>query len=168
MLTAAALRNALSYDSETGVFRWKEGGRGKGRKKGGRAGSIKTSKGRKHRQVTVNGHTHTAAYMAWLYVTGEPPEGILERLDNDPLNDAFANLKPSSYSSIQKSRHKSKVNSTGLSGVSWRNSEGGHFAVVIGCPAKGEGEYLGRTRDFFEACCMRLSAELRYGYNSEH
>lgn len=168
MLTASVLRNALSYNPKTGVFIWKEGGRGRGRKKGARAGSIKTSKGRQNRQITVNGHTHTAGYMAWLYVTGQPPPGILERLDNDPLNDAFDNLTPSDYSTIKKSRHGSRRNTTGISGVSWRQAEGGHYAVSIGDPGRGTGQYLGRTRDFFEACCMRKSAELRLGYNTQH
>lgn len=163
MLTAAMLRSALDYDLNTGIFTWKEGGRGRGRKKGGRAGSVKISRGHKSRQINVNGYNCTAAYAAWLYVTGEPPKGILEYKDNDSLNDAFDNLRPSNYSGIQKSRCKGKNNTTGIIGVSWRKSEGGHYAVSIGNGANGV--YLGRTRDFFEACCMRKSAEKRYNYN---
>lgn len=163
MMTAAMLRNALNYDQETGVFTWKESGRGRGRKKGARAGSVKTSQGRQIRQINVNGHSCTAGVAAWLYVTGVHPKGIIEKKNNDPLDDSFNNLMDSSYSEIQKSRNISRNNSTGITGVTWKKADGGYYAVTIG--GRKQTIYLGRTRDFFQACCMRKSAENKHKYN---
>lgn len=162
MLIAADVRNALNYNEVTGVFTWKATGRGRGRVAGAQAGSIKKSRGQTWRQITVNGHTQTSGYMAWLYVTGQQPKGVIERCDNDSLNDAFENLIDSDYSTVQKSRVLDKRSSTGIHGVCWKHVDGGFFAVSIG--GRKTYQYLGRTRDFFEACCMRKSAENKLDY----
>ncbi|MCY9873861.1 hypothetical protein [Vibrio barjaei] len=92
MLKAATLRNALAYDKSTGIFTWKDAA--PGRKRGQRAGSVRNPRGKPFRQITLNGYTHSTAYLAWLHVTGKHPRLPLQHIDDNRLNDSFDNIAP--------------------------------------------------------------------------
>ena len=94
LITAGELRTLLDYDSETGLFHWKnlsnqKDGAGK------LAGSI-TDRGRI--AITVKNRKYLAHRLAWLYVTGEYPEFHLDHKDGCPTNNKFSNLRPCSVS----------------------------------------------------------------------
>jgi hypothetical protein len=89
-LTAEYLRQLLSYDPDTGLFRWRVqlGFRGK---VGAVAGTTH-SKG--YRQIRIDGRIYRAHRLAWLYIHGEWPSGGLDHIDGNPANNAIANLRP--------------------------------------------------------------------------
>lgn len=87
-LTAEWLRENMIYVPETGVFMWKLNGFG--RVMGKRLGCLNDAGYlvMKVRQVPYYAHR-----LAWLYVYGEWPNGLLDHKDENKANNAIANLR---------------------------------------------------------------------------
>ena len=88
-LTQAELKALLHYDPETGKFTWLEQ---RGRQKAGdEAGAYSEALG--YLLIGINGTRHYAHRLAWLYMTGEWPENVIDHEDRNGANNRFANLK---------------------------------------------------------------------------
>jgi hypothetical protein len=122
MLTAEKLREILTYDARTGVFRWKlnRGGRGK---EGVVAGSkwVVTS-GRVYRQIGIDGRQYAAHRLAWLYMTGEWPVEQVDHIDGDGTNNGFYNLRQATNAENACNRQAQTNNTSGYKGVTWCKS----------------------------------------------
>ena len=94
MLTQAVLRASLSYDPDTGLFRWARNVRNKVRA-GQIAGSI-DAKG--YIDIGLNGGRYKAHVLAWLYVHGEWPPSKLDHKDRNKGNNRILNLRPATPS----------------------------------------------------------------------
>jgi hypothetical protein len=90
-LTAAWLRENMSYDPLTGVFAWTKPGMGRtvGRKIGARL----WSKGKSYLTMKINGEVYYAHRVAWLYHFGEWPKNFVDHIDEDRTNNSIANLR---------------------------------------------------------------------------
>ena len=71
MITLERLKEVLSYDPDSGEFRWKV------RQGGSRVGAILT--GRDSNGYLVDKRRYKAAHLAWLYTCGVWPAGYLDR-----------------------------------------------------------------------------------------
>lgn len=101
-LTAEWLREHMVYVPETGTFMWKV--RGRGRTVGkvlGKPGALG------YVQIKVNNTVYYAHRLAWLYVHGEWPAGLLDHKDSVKTNNAIANLRPAT--SAQNSARRKTV-----------------------------------------------------------
>lgn len=88
-ITQDQLKEQLSYDPYTGIFRWKIS------RVGVRAGSIAGSgKAGQYRRIGLHKELYLAHRLAWLYMTGVMPEldGIDHR-DGNRGNNVFKNLR---------------------------------------------------------------------------
>lgn len=112
-LTAARLRELLHYNPETGVFIWRVFRCGRampgavaGRKTGG------------YWCINIDGKTHKAARLAWLYVTGDWPEHVVDHRDTNKLNNCWGNLRDITQpNNLQNQRRARSDNLLGLLGV---------------------------------------------------
>lgn len=88
-----ALKEALDYNPQTGIFLWKisDGGRKVGSRAGHVARDYRTPNSRSFR-LRFKGKCYTASYIAWYMSTGEWPEGITY-VDNNPKNLRLRNLQ---------------------------------------------------------------------------
>src|SRR5690242_17212002 len=112
-LTSEILKSYLHYDPETGAFKWKES---RGRvEKNQLAGSI--SCGRV--LIRLCGCVYKAHRLAWLYMTGEWPNGQIDHRDGNQMNNAWGNIREVSATVNQQNKRKAYSNSkTGLLGAS--------------------------------------------------
>jgi len=78
----------ISYEPETGVFRWAVSARGI--TAGKIAGSV-TSYG--YQQIKLGRRAYRAHRLAWFLTHGVWPDGEIDHIDGDPLNNRLSNLR---------------------------------------------------------------------------
>lgn len=125
ILTAARLRELLSYDHDSGDFRW----RGKPRQSvnvGDVAGYV-TSAG--YVRIKIENSRYMAHRLAWLYVYGDWPAGEIDHINGVQGDNKIFNLRILSRRGNQHSQTKVPVNSkSGERGVT---QKGGRFVARI-------------------------------------
>src|SRR5215204_1497527 len=108
-LTAEALRNALQYDPETGLFHWLASRKGVPRHKSGPAGTIRLCTGGSRRGICINGHRFYAYRLAFLYMTGDWPEDEIDHINRDSTDDRWVNLRSATSSQNRVNRAPAKT-----------------------------------------------------------
>lgn len=87
-LTHARLVEKLTYEPETGIFRWRFDSRGS------RSGTIAGSIGKRgYRQFTIDGRQYKAHRLAWFYMHGCWPVNDIDHRDHNRDNNAIRNLR---------------------------------------------------------------------------
>lgn len=156
MLTAERLREALSYDPLTGLFTW--------RIRASSRAMIGQVAGTLHRygyiQIKLDGVVYRAARLAWLYMTGAWPSGVVDHRDRARANNRWQNLRDVTVGvnneNVGLTSHKNL--STGLLGVTVHKRTG-LFAGQI--KLKGRHKTLGYYRDPMDAHNAYLDAKRR-------
>lgn len=156
-ITQEELKSVLTYDKESGLFRWK-GTRSGVSGKDSVAGSIHV-KGYIH--ITVFGVEYKAHRLAWLYETGSWPKGVLDHRDNNKQNNRFLNLRDVTNGENCCRRGPQKNNTSGVKGVS---GVPGRYRVRVGEPGKGR-RHLGYFETIEEA--KRVADEYRLKFHKE-
>ncbi len=115
ILTADYLRNMLTYEPDTGVFRYTVK-RGVNAAAGQEAGCVK---GNKYRKIQILGKNYYAHRLAFLHVTGEWPVHLVDHKNNDHLDNRWSNLRQADHiSNAENLQEPHRDNPTGLLGVS--------------------------------------------------
>jgi hypothetical protein len=106
-LTQEYLKHRLSYDRDTGGFRWRNpvGSRVRAGDSIGKA----TDYGRV--RIALDHRNYKAHHLAWLYVHGEWPPMEIAHINGDPSDNRIANLRLATESRCKKP--------SGKKGVSW-------------------------------------------------
>lgn len=154
MITINRIKELLLYESETGVFRWKEM-RG-GSPHGSIAGSIKWNG---YHSIMVDEKNYMAHRLAWLYVYDEWSTIDIDHIDGNRSNNKIENLRLASRSQNNINSGPPKNNTSGIRGVYW-HKKAGKFTASIG--VNGKSLYLGLFSSREEALSARLSAEIKY------
>jgi HNH endonuclease/AP2 domain len=135
IITAEKLRELLHYDPETGVFTWL--GSGSGRPASGIAGTIANG----YLHIWADGRSYKAHRLAWLYQTGEWPEGDLDHANMDKADNRWCNLREATDSKNQANTRARVITGTSrFKGVTW-NKEMKRFRALI--TVKGKQYFLG-------------------------
>ena len=121
MITQVRLQELLSYDPETGIFRWKVDRNGNA-KKGEVAGSI-ASDG--YRAIRIDGRHYFAHRLAWFFVHGMWPADQIDHLNGRRADNRLANLREATNRENQQNLRRARSGSrSGLLGVSWHGQKG--------------------------------------------
>lgn len=123
-LTAERLREVLSYDPSTGVFRWRFA---RGNAAAGDVAGSPETKG--YIRIAVDGRRYKAQVLAWLYVTGTMPAKQVDHHDGDHANNCWLNLREATNAQNCANQRRPRSNKTGFKGVSL--APGGRFVAGI-------------------------------------
>lgn len=84
------VKSILNYDPETGIFVWKENGRS--RRRAGRMAGHR-GKGNGYVLLGIKAGTYSAHRIAWLYVYGVWPSGVIDHINGIPDDNRISNLR---------------------------------------------------------------------------
>lgn len=127
-LSAERLRELLSYDTETGEFRWRVS---VGRAKAGDLAGYDHGTG--YRAASVDGRLYRLHRLAWLYVTGEWPPEHIDHVNGVRSDNRWGNLRSASNSqNMQNQRIAPSSNkSSGLLGATWDKKAGRWKSLIM-------------------------------------
>lgn len=159
-LTAAEAREALHYDPETGVFtRLISKARGK-------AGRVAGSLSNGYVRVPLDRKVYKAHRLAWLYMTGEWPAGIIDHVDRNRSNNRWSNLREVTAAGNAQNASLRKDNKSGVKGVSWCNTNKKWMAQL---KVNNRNKFLGHFHTVQEAAeARRRAEETMHPYYTRH
>lgn len=159
MLTQNRLQELLEYNPELGAFYWKVA-RGSV-PKGAEAGYINKNG---YRIILIDKKQHRAHRLVYLYY-GKQINGEIDHINHDRADNRLANLRDVNRLQNTRNRGLAKKNKYGISGVSIHKPTS-RWVAEIGIA--GKSKFLKSSKDFFEACCARKSAESKLGFHENH
>ncbi|WP_176690518.1 HNH endonuclease [Enterobacter kobei] len=141
-LTKEYVDSLLSYDQDTGIFRWKV------RKGGIVAGSIAGSAHIKgYTTITIDSNNHLAHRLAFLIMVGRTP-GFVDHKNGNRNDNRWVNLRPATASENMHNMGLRKDNSSGVPGVYWNNrTKKWHAQFKV----HGKQHQFGSYKDFADA-----------------
>jgi hypothetical protein len=152
------LKALLSYDPETGEFRWWTLSRGR------RPGVIGCPTAGGYLRVRLKGQLHYLHRLAWLYVHGTWPAQHIDHVNGDARDNRIANLRDVSRSvNLQNSRKARVTNQSGLLGAHrkgnrWTSKirvEGEYMLLgTFGTPQEAHETHLAAKRKHHEGCTL--------------
>lgn len=164
-ITQKALKNLLTYNKDTGEFRWKEKRRGV--LNANQVAGSYNSYG--YRQIVINRTNYLAHRLAWLYVYGEFPEDQIDHINRVKDDNSISNLRCVSNQENSRNKGLQSNNKSGHVGVSWSKNHNKWMARIgIGKEAasklglKTPHKYIGLFVDFDDAVSAYLEAKEKY------
>lgn len=162
-ITQDRVRELLSYDPLTGIFRWRFN-RGK-MKAGDMAGGSQRKNKKLYVQIVVDGQHISGHRLAFVYMTGSLPCGEVDHIDGNGMNNAWSNLRDVDHGANLKNMCRRSDNTSGHTGVSWRKGRN-VWRAYIKTP---DGIHnLGSFRHLSDAVSARKAAERMYGFHQNH
>jgi hypothetical protein len=161
-LTQEKLMEYVTYEPETGIFRWKKAVNFS-IKPGDRAGCPQN---RGYRWISIDRERCLEHRLAWLYAYGEHPAGYIDHINGDRTDNRIANLRPASKIENGWNRANSRNNTTGNKGVyqikAGRKKNLVRFQAVVN--VGGRRVTLGQYETEAEAiAAYRAAAKLMHG-----
>ena len=122
-----------------------------------------------YRQIKVTHGGVSRLYLAhrlvWLMFYGYWPTKEIDHIDGNRTNNRIENLREATRTENNKNASVRKDSPFGIRGVQ-RDCTGKKYLATVNIDKKIV--RLGIFVDFFEACCARKSAEIKYGYHPNH
>jgi hypothetical protein len=130
---------------------------------GKEAGNITSQNYRVTRLNYIHWYHHE---IIWIMHFGAKNGLEIDHISGDRSDNRLENLRLVTRGQNVKNRGLSKNNKTGINGICWVKTRN-YWSVSIGM-GTGCSTTIGTTKDFFEACCLRKSAENKYRYHENH
>lgn len=169
------LKEMLSYDELSGVFKWKERPLSHfsdkrafltwNNKYPGTIAGSPDSKG--YLRINFGTKKYKAHRLAWLYVHGVWPD-IIDHINGIKNDNSIRNLRSVSFTENMRNRRKSSFNSSGANGVKLRSPAQNGCKYTASIAVNGKPKYLGSFHTLDEAIAAREAANRLYGYHENH
>jgi hypothetical protein len=151
------LKEIIHYDKENGEFKWIV-------KKNGMKESVGTINSDGYRCIGISGKIYKAHRLAWLYVYGELPNGVIDHINGDKLDNRISNLRDVSCKVNSQNMRKSKNNNSILTipGV-YQEKRSSKYRVKLNI--NGEQRHFGNyeTKEEAEAVCIEMRRKYYIG-----
>lgn len=155
------VRENLSYDANTGVITWLSS-----------VGSVRvnseagnTNKATGYVIIGCLGRYMKAHRLAWFLYYGIEPEDQIDHINGIRVDNRITNLRVATHQENMKNQRKPVNNKSSIVGVSWHKPT---HRWQVSINTNNKRKHLGYFGDFFEAVCVRKSAEIRYNYSERH
>lgn len=120
MITIDYLRAAIDYNQSTGAFVWRVS---TSNVKAGTVAGCVNAKG--YQYIGIGGKLYRANRLAWFYVHGTWPNGQIDHINGNRLDNRIENLRDVDGYTNQRNRHNgNKGSSSKLCGVSFHKGTG--------------------------------------------
>lgn len=164
MLTLEELKQEVEYQPDTGLFIRLKTHRAV--KAGDVAGSeVQLSQHtKKYIRMSVKGRYYVAHRLAFLYMIGRWPVGDVDHINQDSLDNRWANLRECSHAENGRNQKKYTNNSSGSTGVIQRANGRWRARIFI----QGKHINLGTFDSFEEAVAVRNLANKEYDFHENH
>ena len=127
VITQEELKAMLHYDDATGVFTWRQAARNNSIPAGSKAGAVNTNG---YLRIEIKGRIYMAHRLAWLYVTGSWPNGLIDHIDRCKTNNRYSNLRAAKPTENSWNCKKFSTNTSGVKGVSWHKKNRKWYARI--------------------------------------
>lgn len=161
MITQEYIKEILEYNRETGQFSWLIPVKKKS--KDGYAGKVERVSG--YRRIGINGKYYAAHRLAWLYIYGDWPDGVIDHLNQDKLDNRIENLRSVTVAQNGRNCKMAKNNTSGITGVDWHRSSGKWR--VRACQDSRRTN-LGFYDNIFDAAAAAISARNSMDFHENH
>ena len=118
----------------------------------------------KYRVVKVKGKEYKVHRLIWQYFFGEKPNGHIDHINGNTLDNRIINLRVVDNATNSKNRSIQSNNKSGYHGINQLPS--GNWRVRINHNKKRI--TIGTFKSFREAKVARLEAEIKYEYHNNH
>lgn len=153
-LTVERLRSVVQYDADSGVFTWREGGRGRFKRAGAAAGTVSHYG---YLIIMMDGKRHMAHRLAWLWVHGAWPLNEIDHINGVRDDNRIVNLRDVTRAINRQNMRKARSDSkSGVLGVSWSKSS---RCWVANLQTNGKLQQVGKSSSIEEARQAYLKAK---------
>lgn len=151
-LTHERLLALVTYDPQTGIFRWRKDMKG-GCRAGEQVGYVDDLG---YWRTSLDGARHRLHRVAWFYMHGAWPDHDIDHINGIRSDNRIANLRDVPRRTNLENLRNTKGGAAGLLGVTPRDKK---FIAQI--RAHGKGHYLGRYATAEEAHAAYVEAKRR-------
>lgn len=155
------LIDTLSYDPETGIFKWKKQV-GQRCRIGEKAGCLDNSSG--YEKIKVLNKNYKSHRLAWFYVHKVMPLSV-DHINHIRTDNRIENLRNVSHKDNHKNRPVNKNNRSGVCGVNFRTDSNAWIASIR---VDGRSIHLGSFRCKTAAIFARKIADKKYNFHENH
>ena len=153
-LTQKRLKELITYNPKTGIFKWKSSGKGI---RSDRVAGYKNYGG--YIIIKINYHAYVASRLAFLWMKGYFPEHEVDHKDRIRHNNKWRNLRHATRICNMRNQSVSKLNKSGVTGVYKYDNK---WMSQIGI--NNNRKNLGNYKTKIEAVQARWNAEVKYGF----
>ena len=118
-----------------------------------------------YRRIRIRGTRYRAHRLTWLWHHGSWPDGPLDHINGDRLDNRIENLRVVTTQENQKNRKVPCNNSSGVVGVCFHKQHQKWAAQIW---IDGKPKHIGHFEDFNEAVAARKAAEIDNNYHENH
>jgi hypothetical protein len=148
-LSVERVRELLHYEPDTGVFTRRI------QRASYRAGEVAGFLHEGYWELNVDVHYVKAHRLAWFYVHGEWPDGVIDHINRDKLDNRLANLRVVTISENRQNMSKYRSNTSGHKGVHWFKAVSKWQAQI---KHEGRRHHLGLFHDIEDAAAAYAKA----------